>query len=532
MSSLIASVLILDDEPAVAASLARLDLGQAVTVRTATRWQEAERLLSEQTFEVVLVDEHLAHGDPAGLEALRRIHQHDEDVYRIVMTGDTDPTFAIRAINAGRIDAFLSKPWEDEHAVQLIHQGVETSLLRRHNRSLLQELSTRNHQLLGMNSRLEELVVERTAHLEEANAQLLRQQQQLVRLETVGVVGFVARGMAHELNNPLAAILGYAQRLRRGSSEADTCRRLDVIITEVERCRQLVDQLRSLGTTLDEAITSVDVTACLREAVADRLNQQLPCPGIVATDPPPRVQAAKRSLIRIIDEVLDNASAAGARSIRLSGGVDGRRVRLVFSNDGQRPSEREAADATKPFFTTRAASGRRGLGLAVAAGLLRDQEGHIELLPLDDPPGAQLIIQLPPARQPLPTPTAQPIFTDNAPRRPVFLVVDDEEVVRELLCELLNEADCETIPAGRVSEALAALDTRRIDAVITDQHLPDGTGIQLIEQCSAMQPRLHGHLALCTGSAGGIELPPGILILPKPFHLHQVEALAKRLAAT
>lgn len=528
MSDTACTVLVIDDEPHVLSAIARLDFGPGIRLLPCPGLAEAERLLEDGEAEVALVDEHLGPGQGSGLDFLERLQRQDPDCFRIIFTGDADLDFAVGAINRGLIDAFLCKPWINEQVVALVHQGIETALLRRHNRALLSELAQRNLDLLTFNANLERIVEERTSHLREAHERLHHQQEALIRLETHSVVNFLARGMAHELNNPLAAIMGYAQRLRRTSAEPDTQRRLDIILAEVERCRQLVEQLRRMAAPLGE-----DVCACkpdqLLQGVVTKLEARSGrAPALQVEGRIPQVEAGPRALERVLAEVVENAILSGATRMTLSATERHGRIRLALANDGSTPGAEEAANAVKPFFTTRADRGHRGLGLSLAAGMLRDQDGHLELHPAEDGKGAVCVIQLPPARTPM--------VQRSSARLPVappdrVLVVDDEQLVAEVLVEQISGPEVQAVAAGSVAEALGRLEEGRWLAMITDLHLPDGTGIQLAEQAVALHPELVGRVALVTGGEVAEDgCLAGLPVLRKPFRTEEVKTLVGRLA--
>ena len=489
---------------------------------------EADAVLTRCQVDVALVDQHLGPGDPEGLAWLGVLHASDPDCFRVIFTGAADLDFAVRAINGGVIDAFLTKPWSDEQVVALLHQGAEVALLRRHNRALLQELSQRNTDLLTFNDTLEQTVAERTTNLRAANERLQQQQQALVRLETHGVVSHLAKGMAHELNNPLAVIMGYAQRLRRGLPDTgnDTATRLDVILEEVNHCRELVDQLRRMASPLDEETVPLRPDELLAEVLRLRVDSGSPALPLTIKGRIPEVTAAPAALRRVFAEVVANAVLAGATRLSLAGEVIYERAYLRLANDGEMPNEDVVANATKPFFTTRAADGARGLGLAVATGLLRDQEGHVELA-AGVGGGAMVTIQLPAKMG------SGPVLAMHAVQGSgsfsgvsgVVLVVDDDVLVGELLADVLHDLGLHTVLARTCTEARAAASSHHLVAVLADLNLPDGTGSKLLDDLLA-RPGLSGRGALITGAEKPNANHP---VLAKPFRLDQVAGLMRDL---
>jgi response regulator RpfG family c-di-GMP phosphodiesterase len=524
------SILVVDDDANVLKALARLELGAQFALRCCSTTAEARAVIARGEADVALVDQHLGRDEPKGLDFLAELRERDPDCFRIIFTGAADLDFAVNAINHGRIDAFLVKPWSNEHLVALLNQGGETSLLRRHNRQLGQELSQRNAALEYLNRELERMVEERTAHLRETLDQLKEKQHELIRLETQGAVSQIARGLAHELNNPLAAILGYAQRMQRNLvHDADSSRRLTVILGEVESCRGLVEQLRNLAEPLDETALPCQAEQALDQALARlRANDIVPpecrIDGVI-----PPVLAAPRSLARVFEQILDNARLAGATYCRFSAQGGPERVRLMFDNDGETPSAEVLRGAVRPFFTTRAQHGHRGLGLAIASALLREQDGTIELVTRGEAvPGACCAVTLPaPAEMPF-------SLVPQAALEPVgaVLIVDDNPMITELLEDCLSDAGLAVVVVSSAKDALAAVEQSPIRAVIADVHLNGSSGIDLLQRLTARQPGLTGHVALITGdndriSLAKLEAQAGVPVLAKPFRLEQIHKLVR-----
>ncbi len=520
-------VLVLDGNVDKRAACQQLAIGPVIGLHPVATIAEADALLTTQQIDVALVDWQLGQQSPEGLAWLGRLALHDPDCFRVVTTTLADPTAAIAAVNGGLIDAFLAWPWDDAQAVALIHQGAEACLLRRHNRALLLELSDRNSELLAFTDNLEGLVAERTARLQEANERLLQQQQALVRLETQGVLSHLARGLAHELNNPLAVILGYTQRLQRSAADDDTQRRLATILAEVDRCRGLVDQLRRLAAPLEEDTIDLDPGAALAAVLEARRAAGQPAPHLRLHGIIPPVVAAPAALRRVLAEVVANAVTAGARNLDLSGMIEYERVALHLANDGDTPTADEAANATKPFFTTRAADGARGLGLAVAAGLLRDQQGHLELQSQVSG-GAVAVIYLPCGE--VTQLMGEVMATDDAVSGTV-LVVDDDALIGELLSDVLCELGLRVQVVRTCAEARTAVRGRRAAdgafAVLADLHLPDGSGALLLDELER-DPELAGRCALITGDELPLSARP---MLAKPFRVEQIGILLLRLLA-
>ncbi|MFW5830543.1 MAG: response regulator, partial [Planctomycetota bacterium] len=245
-------VLVLDDELPVARAVRRQLQEMSCQVSIASTVEEAETQEAAQQFDVALIDHNLAGSAISGLAYLTRLQERNPYCYRIIFTGEAEFAFAVEAINRGHIDAFLPKPWSEEQLRILVHQGAQTAWLRQHNALLNEHLADQNEQLNRFNAQLEELVLERTRKLEEmnrrlelANRELKTYQDELVRLETQAAISQLVQGLAHELNNPLAVILGYAQRYaRRYNDDERLAKCFRIIREEGKRSQHLIGKLR------------------------------------------------------------------------------------------------------------------------------------------------------------------------------------------------------------------------------------------------------------------------------------------------
>lgn len=192
-------ILMVDDESPILRSLARLFAFEPWELLSATSAAEARRLLHDGGISVILSD--YALGDVDGVELLRTASQLSPDTSRILFSGHIDIDLLRRAVNAGEVYRFLTKPWSDDELLQAVRQGVERWYLLRHNRVLLERAEEHGRQLSRFNADLERLVGERTAQLELRNRTLGLSQAVLDGLP-VAVVGIAADGtvvLANEL---------------------------------------------------------------------------------------------------------------------------------------------------------------------------------------------------------------------------------------------------------------------------------------------------------------------------------------------
>ncbi len=472
---------------------------------------------------LVIVDWDAGGASRAGLAWAAAATRVAPECWRLLLASAAVVREALAALECGSADAVLIGPWTQAQLATAVVQGRVGERRRRERRLVDDDAMQRIGQL-------ERTMAERADHLEHAQHELESQNREMVRLETQAVVGRLVRGLAHELNNPLAAILGFAQRLqRRLNADVDAVNRLDVIVHEVDRCRQLVDQLRNLAQPLDEEILRCQPEQALDLARSQLLQLGREAPPCVIVRPLPDVMAAPRSLTRVFAQALDNARDAGARGCVLSASLDGLRARLELANDGRTPTADEIRYAGRPFFS--GMPDRRGLGMAIAAALLREQDGAIALTARSDGPGAAAVIWLPAAAI---SSTMLPVRVGTSGDIPCVLVVDDEPLVAELLHDCFAEAGWRTVDCTTIAQAMDRLRDTAVRAVLADVNLPDGNGADLLRHALTQRPELAGHVALVTGDdrpehLARLGVACGALTLTKPFRLEQVHALIQAI---
>jgi CheY-like chemotaxis protein len=202
-------------------------------------------------------------------------------------------------------------------------------------------------------------------------------------------------------------------------------------------------------------------------------------------------------------------------------------VVLNIRDNGCGMSEDVLAKAFEPFFTTKDIGKGSGLGLAQVFGFAKQSGGGVRI---DTTPGRGTLVSvyLPAVKARADTLTAgqdelRPLSRQGSERR--ILLVDDDHLVREMICDLLQRQGYEVQQAHDGKQAMALLD-ERIDLLLTDFAMPEFNGAQLALAARERYPRLP--VVFLTGYAQlqGLELP-GCQVLQKPVHEH---ALAQALA--
>jgi two-component system cell cycle sensor histidine kinase/response regulator CckA len=365
----------------------------------------------------------------------------------------------------------------------------------------------------------------------------LELEEQLRLSEKLTALGQLAGGVAHDFNNQLAGILGYAELLkRRRVSDPKVAQYADKILGAAQRSARLTQQLltfarkgkyQMVGTDLHQVLD--EVVSLLAHSIDKRIRiLERRCHEVLQVEgDPAQLQNALLNLaINARDAMPEGGTLAiDTATMRLGPGeVAGLHpgvfalVRIRDSGIGMSPETLRRA--FEPFFTTKELGRGTGLGLSAVYGIVRNHQGTVHI---DSTlgKGTSVEVLLPLAgrgTRPEIPPTTQ-IAPVSALR---VLVVDDEDVVRGTMAEMLAMLGHRATVCGTAREALAtyAAHHDEIDLVILDLVMPDMTGDETLAQLRALDPDLpvilsSGHDVDATAQSlvSGSRLVP----LQKPF---------------
>ncbi len=340
----------------------------------------------------------------------------------------------------------------------------------------------------------------------------LRQvERSLAQAERLSTLGEVVAGVAHELNNPLSGVVGYAELLRSHASDPEQIRDLQRIVESALRCQKIVFNLLSFARKHAPEKRYQSLNDCV-EKVLDLKSYHLRSSQIeivLELDPLlPMTSFDFHQIDQVILNVLNNAEQS-IRSVRRSGrivvrtGTEADGIWLEIEDDGPGISEEIRDRVFDPFFTTKDYGQGTGLGLSVSYGILQEHGGGIELRPPRSGRGACFHIRLPiiegPAQQPEMPSRAQSRASHSALAGRQILVAEDEPLVLELLARLLTEAGASVTMAQDGDQAWQLMLDNEFDLVVTDLCMPNVCGQELYERVAAERPELMRRFVFATG---------------------------------
>jgi CheY-like chemotaxis protein len=372
-------------------------------------------------------------------------------------------------------------------------------------------------------------------------------------------MGQMLAGVAHELNNPLTAILGVTELLRERPSPDETSRRqLELTHRQARRAARIVQNLLEFSRPASPQKKPLDVnnlierTLQLHEHSLRRNGIEVdfhPQPGF------PGVVGDANQLIQVFLNLVTNAEQA-IREIRDSGrlqirlGRTGDRVSVAFQDDGIGIRPEALPRIFDPFYTTKRPGGGTGLGLSICLSIVREHGGTIEAEALPAG-GSAFTVYLPQAPLPEPEMPLVPLQTEAAPAQSVrpaaellkgraVLVLDDEESIRLLLQEGLSAHGLRVVCAATVEEALPHVEQTAFDVLLCDLHLSaagfflDGreAAARILNASGIQKP----FVIYMTGDLMDSAQPSAARgeprFLQKPFRISEVLALFGEVLAT
>lgn len=376
-----------------------------------------------------------------------------------------------------------------------------------------------------------------------------RMLDELLRRERLASVGQWLGGVAHELNNPLSAILAFSELLlEEAAGEARDRDTLRTLHGEAHRAAGIIGNLMHLTRDRPAERRELQLAEAVDQAMAIR-RYALGAAGIeleedIRRDLPTtvgdagRLQQAVLHLVSRAEHALRGWAGAKRLSVRLSRVANALVLEVQDSGPGIASAELDR------LFTPRVA-GRdgvdlAGVGLAVAAGIVREHGGRIHV---DSTPGAgaTFVVEIPIVAAVLEASPAQSdaaVPDESVPSRAAaldVLVVDDEPALRQALAQLLERLGHRVWLAQDGEEAERIIEARPLDRILLDLRMPRMGGDALFDALRERRPEVSRKVVFLTGDAESEDASDflrasGRVTLHKPFTLEAVRSVLETLA--
>jgi two-component system, NtrC family, sensor kinase len=366
----------------------------------------------------------------------------------------------------------------------------------------------------------------------------------------LSALGQVISGVAHELNNPLAAIKGYTDLLLLTSQlDHQTRGALLKVSQESNRAARLVRDLVAFARPEPPRIEPLNVKDLIQNFVEQRRSDLEAKDITLELDlraDTPLALASGEQLQQVIAHLLNNATEAVAdleegRSIRISSANLDSKIQIRVEDNGPGIDPDVLPRIFEPFFTTKPVGSGTGLGLSVCYSILLQHRGSIRYEP-GTLGGASFVIELPAAfsavqTAPAPnisTPEFRPRTTTSRPAK--ILVVDDEPSVVALLKDMLTLLGHQVTTETSPFDAFARIESAEFDVVLSDFRMPGMTGGELFNKALACDEKYHEKFLFLTGDMMDPEThsffqSTKARCMLKPFQLSALQsALAEILA--
>jgi two-component system NtrC family sensor kinase len=358
--------------------------------------------------------------------------------------------------------------------------------------------------------------------------------QQLLQAEKMAALGQTISGVAHELNNPLATILSWAERLAERNLDETSRRGIDVILSESERAARIVRNLLTFARKRQSTRSMIDLNQVVRETLSLRAYEQRltnidvvtalasGLPAVFAD--PHQIQQVLLNLVINAEQAMLTANGRGSLVLRTWHDVERNAVVLQVSDDGPGVPPDVKNKIFDPFFTTKEVGKGTGLGLTVAYAIVQEHGGSIRV---ESPTagGASFTVEFPVTTvESVPRPRASGPAVDRSIQGAFVLLVEDEKALAAAVGEALSDAGLRVEHAGDGEEALARVRQRNYDLVICDLKMPRVDGMMLYRAIAAATPSLARRVIFVTGDVAGADAErfleeSGCRWLAKPFRL-------------
>ncbi len=351
----------------------------------------------------------------------------------------------------------------------------------------------------------------------------LKMERELRQSQKMQAIGTLAGGIAHDFNNILMAMMGYTEMALEASQDNQRSRVfLHQVLTSSQRARDLIRQILTFSRQTERSLRPLQAGLVVKEAMK-LLRSTLP--STIKMKSSIRSRSLCLADLTEMHQIVMNLCANAAHSMSELGGCvelsledvelsleeaaakrrelrPGKFLLLVVKDNGCGIQPEDLGKIFDPFFTTKPAGEGTGMGLSVVQGIVKELKGHVEV---ESSPGkgSAFRIYIPAVG------SDARLEVEDLPEKllgqgQTVLCVDDEPAILELFSEMLGGLGYKPVLAASAVQALAmvAESPKSFDAVISDQAMPEMTGLRLAREILKIRPDLP--VLLCTGFSGSL----------------------------
>ena len=384
----------------------------------------------------------------------------------------------------------------------------------------------------------EALLKEAQQKAEESLTQVTAMQGSLIASEKAAVIGRLVAGVAHELNNPLAAVLGYSELLQHELKGQNAANSVEIIASQAQRAARIVKDLlvsaRETGperrpldlNALIERVAEVQKYSLSTKNIGLTLDLSSTLPPIVGDEH--ELQSVLFNLISNAEDAIDQAGRDGVITISTRHELD--KVHIVVDDNGTGIQAKHLGHIFDPFFTTKEVGSGTGLGLSTTRAIVSGHDGQISI-DSQVGEGTTVRVELPVPQEELEVqaPIAQPDGQegDGTGRQAKALIVDDEAVIRELMTDILKTQGVEVETVASAEEAVAFLESNEPDVLFLDLRMPGMGGAVFYESLVHESPAVAARTVFVTGDLVSADNSAFLAsasrpVIAKPFGVQQV----------
>ncbi|HJX36779.1 MAG TPA: ATP-binding protein, partial [Dehalococcoidales bacterium] len=427
------------------------------------------------------------------------------------------------------------EPEEDKFEIDIVRKDGS----RRHLEAYRQEV-------LWDNKLRSQIIYNDVTSLKLAEEERQRLEDKAQVASRLAVVGEMAAGVAHEINNPLTGVLGFSQMLLEKENVPEEIKaELRLIVDGSQRVADIVKRLLTFARqtkpvkTMTNINELIDNTLKLREYVLKTVNINV----VTRFDPelpwsvadPGQLQQVFLNLIVNAEQAMKTAHGRGTLTVTTE--KKGNDIFLSFQDDGPGIKFEDLKRLFEPFFTTKAPGEGTGLGLSLSRSIILEHNGSMRV-ESEFGRGANFIIELP-IIESLPSEAA--VLMPPVQKKPAetkhgkILVVDDEPGVRILLERVFIQMGHQVDTVADAETAVNKLDAgSTYDIILTDVRMPGMSGIELHTHILEKSPAMKNKIIFITGDVMGADIKEflvknNLTYFAKPFDIEALKAKINRL---